>query len=291
LALTRIAVVVADEVNLDVPALAPDSPEPRPRLRRSADPAGLKVVEAAAMRARFDLRVLLGAVLLSALLGAANNLSGAHAIAWVGSPERLQDPFDLERLPHLTGALKGVQYAWKELSRRAAPVARASFALAAGSYRWWRLARIRWAEIAETWFRLGMAAIFLAACAYKLKDPSEFAMAVAQYQLLPAPLVNGFSLFVPALELVVALGLVFTRSTRDFYLLLTLLWAMFIAALAQALYRRLGITCGCFAIQGVDASVGETWFSLLRDVVLIVPSAWLALRADNRFAWRRGTSV
>ena len=97
---------------------------------------------------------------------------------------------------------------------------------------------------------------------------------------------NAFAVFLPAFEVVVAAGLVLTVWTREFYLLLSLLWAMFIVALGQALYRRLGIACGCFALADISGSIGETWLSLLRDLVLIVPSLFFALCAENRFLWR-----
>ena len=54
--------------------------------------------------------------------------------------------------------------------------------------------------------------------------------------------------------------------------------------LAQAVLRRLGITCGCFDIAGATTT-GEAWFSLLRDLVLVVPTAWLAFRAPQRSLW------
>ena len=232
--------------------------------------------------------VLLAAVALALVLGAVNNVFNPARVAWVGSPEVIPNPFDLAHEPHAVGALKGVKYAAKELGKQAVPVAAGALVLLAISVLWRRLRGAAWAQILETWFRLAMAAMFLAACWPKLQHPAEFASAVAQYRLLPAPLVNAFSLFLPALELVAALGLLCTRSTRAFYLLLTLLTLMFIAALGQALYRRLGITCGCFAIEGVSGSVGETWFSLLRDLALLGPCAGLAATAENRWFWRDG---
>jgi hypothetical protein len=149
--------------------------------------------------------------------------------------------------------------------------------------------KCRWGILAESWFRVGVAAMCVAAAWYKVRNPTEFAIAVAQYRLLPAPVVRGFSLWLPSMEMVVSLGLLFSRWSRDFYLLLVGLWLMFILALAQALLRRLGIACGCFEIAGAT-STGETWFSLLRDVVLLVPIAYLAFKTENRFLWRSAAS-
>lgn len=218
------------------------------------------------------------------VLGAANNALNPHGVPWGGSPRVLPNTDDLDD-PHWKGIQQGVKYAWRELGKQWLPVAGGAVVVVAVSLLWWRVGRARPGFLVETWFRLGVAAMFLAACFYKLKDPSEFAMTVAQYQLLPAPAVRGFALWLPALELVVGVGLLLTRWSRELYLLLAAMWGMFIVALAQALLRRLGITCGCFDIAGATTT-GETWFSLLRDVVLLVPTVWYALRSPNRYWWK-----
>lgn len=233
------------------------------------------------MRSPWNWRVLLGAAALAALLGAANNLVNQSGVPWVGSPAVLQKPWGFADEPHLSGALKGVQHALRELERRAAPVALGALAVAALSLLARRRLGLSSVRIGERWFALGVAAVFLAFSYYKLKNPLEFATAVAQYRMLPAPLVNGFALWLPALEVVVGVGLFSGRWKKECYALAAALWVMFIVALGQALGRRLGITCGCFAIEGVDASVGETWFSLLRDVVLLGPTLWLMWREQS----------
>jgi hypothetical protein len=164
------------------------------------------------------------------------------------------------------------------------PVAIGALAVAALSLLARRRVGASWARIAERWFALGVAAIFFAACSYKLKNPLEFATAIAQYRILPAPLVDAFALWLPALELVVGVWLLSGRWKKECYAVTAVLWVMFIVALGQALGRRLGITCGCFAIEGVEASVGETWFSLLRDVVLLAPTVWLVWRVPSGYS-------
>jgi hypothetical protein len=60
---------------------------------------------------------------------------------------------------------------------------------------------------------------------------------------------------------------------------------MFIVALSQALARDLGVACGCFDIKGATDS-GESWFALLRDIVLLVPIIWMWRRSEVRALWR-----
>ena len=110
-------------------------------------------------------------------------------------------------------------------------------------------------------------------------------MLVAQYQFLPSVVVNGFTLWLAAFEVVVGLGLILTAWEKEFSALVGLMLLMFIVALGQALVRDLGIACGCFDIEGA-VDVGETWFSLIRDVVLMVPVIWMALTGGHRFIWQ-----
>ena len=130
-----------------------------------------------------------------------------------------------------------------------------------------------------------MAALFLTAAYPKFLDPSGFASLVAQYQFLPRFLVNGFTLWLAAFEITVGLGILLTPWEKEFSALVALLLVMFIVALAQALGRDLGIACGCFDIEGA-ADVGETWFSLIRDLVLLVPMAWMVRSSGYRFLWQ-----
>src|ERR1041384_1222940 len=220
-------------------------------------------------------RVLLAALTFSVLIGIANNAFNPHRVPWLGSPKILKEnPFDKIDEPHAKGFGKGINYARHGLEQNHTAVLISGLAVLIFSIGW-LVGGGSPGGIVQTWFRLGMAAMVIAACWFKLGNPHQFATAVAQYRMLPEPLVDAFALWLPALELTVALGLLFTPYTREFSLLLSLLWVMFIVALTQGLVRRLGITCGCFNIAEAYGSTGETWFALQRDVVLLLPSLFL----------------
>lgn len=139
-------------------------------------------------------------------------------------------------------------------------------------------------RILETASRLGLGGMFVFASWFKIQDPQSFALLVAQYQFLPSWAVNLFALVMPQLELWTGLVLVFSRWNREASLLLLAMFIAFIVALAQAVIRNLGITCGCFEIEGaVDKK--EAWISLVRDVILLAPTLWL-VRRPGRFMWR-----
>jgi hypothetical protein len=135
--------------------------------------------------------------------------------------------------------------------------------------------------------RVGLGAMFLTAAWPKFASPKGFAILVAQYQFLPGFIVNAFSLWLPAFEIIIGLGIIFTLWEKEFSALVQLLLLMFIVALGQALFRDLGIACGCFDIEGAQ-DAGEAWFSLIRDIVLLVPVAWMIATGGRRYLhWPR----
>jgi len=139
-------------------------------------------------------------------------------------------------------------------------------------------------KIISLLIRVGTAGMFLAACYGKILSPYDFAELVAQYQLLPEISVNFFSLWLPIFELVLAMGIVLTKWSREFTAMLIVLFVIFIIALAQALIRNLGITCGCFDIEGAQDKTGA-WISLLRDIALLPVLIWLLIKGSNRYVW------
>jgi uncharacterized membrane protein YphA (DoxX/SURF4 family) len=229
--------------------------------------------------------VLIMALVLSALLGSLHNLVSADKVAWLGSPKVFDKPSGWPSLSMGQGMAAGVMVAYKDTIKNAPWI---MGGLAVIFLVAWFQKQKRKAALTP-WFltvlRLLLAAMFLAAAWPKFKDAHGFATLVAQYQFLPSPLVNPFALALPAFEIIVALGLIFTPWEREFGVLVLALLSMFIIALGQALARDLGIACGCFDIEGA-ADAGETWFSLLRDVVLILPSAWLMAVGRRRWLWQ-----
>lgn len=220
----------------------------------------------------------------SILLGFVNNLVNPNRVVWIGSPRVYPKP---EGWPEVSVA-EGVAGAWRvtveSLSANLSWVILALLVLAGGVVFFRRIpaSRRRWTM---SWWRLFFAAMFLAAAWPKFTDPQGFAVMVAQYQMLPAFAVNAFSVWLPALEVVTGVALLFSPYEREASALLGLLMLMFIVALSQALARQLGIACGCFDIRGAT-DPGQSWFALLRDIVLMAPIVWMWVRAEHRYLWR-----
>ena len=113
---------------------------------------------------RFSPRVLLGAVLLAMSIGAVNNALNPNRVPWTGRPALLQNPVDPEPEPHLKGLLSGVRYAWRELGEQATTIAIGGAAILAVSLVLRFSLKCRWGVLVESWFRVGVAAICVAAC-------------------------------------------------------------------------------------------------------------------------------
>lgn len=224
-------------------------------------------------------------VLLSVLLAVGNNLVNEDRVDWVGSPEVLEKPSDWPSLSLGQGIAAGTMVAWKDFKKQALPISAGILVtLGVAAYLVFvrRLSATPWLH---TVLRLLLAAMFVAAGWPKFSDPHSFATLVAQYQFLPPPLVNFFSLWLSSFELVVAFGLVFLPYEKEMAALVLVMLGMFLIALAQALARNLGIACGCFDIEGA-ADAGGTWYSFLRDIVLVFPVVWLMVKGKRRWLWK-----
>jgi uncharacterized membrane protein len=231
-------------------------------------------------------KVLIGAALIALVLAVANNLLNSHSVEWLGSPQILPKPEGWPTLTFAQGVGGGLKFAWKGFLSGHAVVSAVILLSVILVFTLNRMDGVAVAPMIRSLLRAGLGLMFIAAALPKFSDPKDFANLVAQYQMLPAPLVDPFALCLAAFEIVVGLGLLFTSYEREFSLLVGLLLLMFVVALSQALARGLGIACGCFDIEGA-ADAGETWFSLIRDVVLLFPVGWLVATGERRYLWGR----
>lgn len=141
--------------------------------------------------------------------------------------------------------------------------------------------KLRVFQIVEFVCRLGLGVLFIYSALAKISDPYDFAFSVMRYRILPDFTIGIFSLTMPVLELLAGLSMIFTKWVRESALLVTGMFAMFIVALVQALARGLDISCGCFGVPSVGGRE-EILIALIRDVVLVVPAAWLMFRPNTR---------
>jgi uncharacterized membrane protein YphA (DoxX/SURF4 family) len=133
------------------------------------------------------------------------------------------------------------------------------------------------------WFgllaRLVTGGVWIVAGALKLPDPAASVRAVRAYELLPEAVVPAVGYLLPALEVVVGVGLVLGLLTRGAALVSAVLFLAFIVGIASAWSRGLQIDCGCFGGGGFKADASDDYpWEIARDVGLLALSVWLVIR-------------
>jgi putative oxidoreductase len=123
---------------------------------------------------------------------------------------------------------------------------------------------LRWLLLA---IRIALGAAFVYAGAIKIQDPSELAITVASFQILPNLLISPLALALPPFEIICGMLLIVGIWRRPAALGIALLLAIFLIAIAAALARGLTIDCGCFG-PGTP-SRAKMWLDLGRDILLL----------------------
>jgi len=126
-----------------------------------------------------------------------------------------------------------------------------------------------------------LAGLFIYAGGLKAYDPVQFASDIDNYKLLPWSVSVALAFYLPWLEILCALGLVFRFLYRGALSILTGSIVVFTLATIAAKVRGLDITCGCFG----HASQNWSFLSHLATNLAIL-AALLALlfraMSDNK---------
>jgi len=127
--------------------------------------------------------------------------------------------------------------------------------------------------------RLLVGGVFVSAALFKIADPANFALAVANYRLAPHALNNLIAVLLPWIEMLSGLLVLTGIWLRAAALVIASLTAIFILAIVSALMRGLNIECGCFGTVG-GRHIGL--FSLLIDTTLFSLATLLAMFPNDR---------
>ncbi len=126
--------------------------------------------------------------------------------------------------------------------------------------------------------RLVLSAIFVYAGILKIVSPLRFITDISNYHLLPWFATIALAFYLPWLEVIAGLALLWTRVSRGALLLLSLLTCVFIIASLVAKARGLDVTCGCFGHVSKDWSFGR---HLLLDFAMLGALIFCALPAKE----------
>ena len=128
-----------------------------------------------------------------------------------------------------------------------------------------------WAYRLSRWI-LGI--IFLYSGGTKLIDPQSFAVIIDAFGLVPEMLITPIALGLPALEVLVAFGLLF--DIRGTLVITTALIVFFMAILVYAIHMGLDIDCGCFGPDDPEAEAFHGLrLALCRDAVIMMGIIYL----------------
>ena len=139
-------------------------------------------------------------------------------------------------------------------------------------------------DVVRIALRLIVGAIFIYASWEKILKPDDFMQIIQGYHLDPIislPVAKLVAIWLPWTEMGAGLALIAGIWPRAMGLLFSLLTALFIAALAQALLRGIDIRCGCFDLSPQAAT--RDWISLWQEVLLLLTclAVWIGHWTDS----------
>lgn len=129
--------------------------------------------------------------------------------------------------------------------------------------------------------RISLGLVFVIAGYVKINEPQGFALAVANYQLLPDYLIRSAAITLAWLEMLCGLALVFGILVRGASLIITLLMIIFLGAIGYNVQRGLDVVCGCFSTDPNGPPLSG--MTLLRDIALLLAATLtLACSGSNK---------
>jgi uncharacterized membrane protein YphA (DoxX/SURF4 family) len=127
---------------------------------------------------------------------------------------------------------------------------------------------------------LGLA--FITASIEKIADPTAFANSIGNYKLISPSVALIAASFLPWIELLSGLALLFGLFTRGSSFLIFIMLVVFTGGVISAVLRGLDISCGCFT---QDPSVGKVgWLKVGENLAMILGSLFLFLSTNTRFS-------
>jgi uncharacterized membrane protein YphA (DoxX/SURF4 family) len=124
--------------------------------------------------------------------------------------------------------------------------------------------------------RIILAGIFLWSGIAKLMDPKSFAVIIEAYGLIPESWVMPVAVFMPALEVIAALGLI--ADIEGSLATVSGLLVLFMAILGYGIWMGLDLDCGCFGPNDPEAKAYHGLRpALYRDIVMMAGVLYLYL--------------
>ena len=124
--------------------------------------------------------------------------------------------------------------------------------------------------------RIVLSAVFFASGISKLFSPESFAVIIEAYGIIPETWLTPVSIILPALEVILATGLLL--DIRGSLAGTAALLALFMAILGYGIHMGLDVDCGCFGPEDPEAEAFHGLRSALyRDVGMALAILYLYL--------------
>lgn len=127
--------------------------------------------------------------------------------------------------------------------------------------------------------RIVVALMFIVVGVGKITHPEEFAREISNYQLLPIIFINPLAIFLPWLELITGMMILFGVQIRANAILVAAMLIAFTIAIIIAVAKGLSINCGCYS-QIAAQKVGIP--KILENTGLIILSLILVLTENKK---------
>lgn len=121
-----------------------------------------------------------------------------------------------------------------------------------------------------------VGAVFIYAGVLKVLDPLRFAGDISNYALIPWPLGVRAAFYLPWLEIILGLALIFQRLFAGAIVLTMGLILLFIGATIWARAHGIDVACGCFGT--VSSNLTLTWHLVLNGSLFLALAALWFLR-------------
>lgn len=132
----------------------------------------------------------------------------------------------------------------------------------------------RWGFFVRRGLAVVAGAIFLYAGILKAANPVHFASDISNYHILPWAIGVRFAFYLPWLEIICGLALIFHRLFTGAVAISTGLIVLFIGVTISAKARDIDISCGCFGTASSRLTL--TWHLVLNGCILAALVAlWL----------------
>ena len=111
-------------------------------------------------------------------------------------------------------------------------------------------------------------AVFLYAGFLKMRDPLQFANDVSNYHIVPWPVGVRLAFYLPWLEILCGLALIFQRAFAGALAITGALIFIFIGATIWAKIQGINVACGCFG--SASSNLTLTWHLVINSSILAV---------------------